>query len=770
MSSIAKCEDLYENIDKNCKTAFIDGACANNGKPNAKGGCGVHWVDQPQWDVSCRLPGPLNTNNRAELTAAIIALERILYEDIRDNMYVVTDSTYVKDGLTNTSWLALWKKNGWLTTLGAPVKNKDLWQELSVLIEKLPSVCWVWVPAAHKKAAGDKSIPNFLLEGNAASDDLARSGSKLLDNLPSWCVSGHDLFMYSVELKKGSGIKPKVSSSSSNSGSDSAVVESKDGMCFCKKLNTNEMIQCNLCRKWVHFWCTLLPPYQLFILSTTTRLYTCAECVDLPDRFWKPDGNPKAESSSHNKGIGMDQLKGLMSHLQNELIVSFSASINAMEQNVATALNKSIEDHRSVVQSQSKVVSTNDECEKCVTNIKELCAVKADIAKLSAELQDSKKCRDSLKREKQEVAHKAQLDMASLEASKRRDIAALEEAMRIDRERVVILSEDVDRLQGRLTESRNLASELEDKNTALRKQTSDLSDEIISLKLHMSRESNALLREDNADKLHSINGTSKSGVTSKRKVLLLGSSQTKDLKEDKLSSPDFDVERRTAYTISEAQKLIDDLPAETGSDVVVLHVITNDVKVASAEEVATEMKSLVKSINGKKPQSKVVLSLGPPRDDNRCYKLKTQLANAILLEEFKASASVTLVPNENLGLRDGRINDELFVEDKIHLSPDGTKLLASNIKQAIRQCLGIEIRRHDSPKPKRSRNNQNHQSRDNPRYFRNGNGPQNWDNNSRYHYNQRQQNLSYYPNRDNQRYGDNYNGYRPNSPSNNWSN
>ena len=41
---------------------------------------------------------------------------------------LVTDSTYVKDGIT--SWMANWKRNGWKTAAKKPVKNVDLWQAL----------------------------------------------------------------------------------------------------------------------------------------------------------------------------------------------------------------------------------------------------------------------------------------------------------------------------------------------------------------------------------------------------------------------------------------------------------------------------------------------------------------------------------------------------------------------------------------------------------------------------------------------------------------
>ncbi|MFN0170538.1 MAG: ribonuclease HI [Bryobacteraceae bacterium] len=65
------------------------------------------------------------TNNRMELTAAIRGL-RALRERCR--VEIVTDSEYVKNGIT--SWIAGWKRRGWLTVDKKPVVNRDLWEEL----------------------------------------------------------------------------------------------------------------------------------------------------------------------------------------------------------------------------------------------------------------------------------------------------------------------------------------------------------------------------------------------------------------------------------------------------------------------------------------------------------------------------------------------------------------------------------------------------------------------------------------------------------------
>ena len=70
------------------------------------------------------------TNNRMELMAVIQALRAVrdLPEAVASEVVVVTDSTYVQQGIT--SWIRRWRANGWLTAAKQPVKNARLWRML----------------------------------------------------------------------------------------------------------------------------------------------------------------------------------------------------------------------------------------------------------------------------------------------------------------------------------------------------------------------------------------------------------------------------------------------------------------------------------------------------------------------------------------------------------------------------------------------------------------------------------------------------------------
>ena len=116
-------------------SAFTDGACSGNPGPGGWGAV-LQFGDHER-----ELHGGAEdtTNNRMELTAAIEAL-KALSEPCRVSL--TTDSTYVKDGITQ--WLANWKRNGWKTAAKKPVKNQDLWQALDHESAR-HEIDWCWV-------------------------------------------------------------------------------------------------------------------------------------------------------------------------------------------------------------------------------------------------------------------------------------------------------------------------------------------------------------------------------------------------------------------------------------------------------------------------------------------------------------------------------------------------------------------------------------------------------------------------------------------------
>ncbi|KAJ1570210.1 hypothetical protein NDA12_003756 [Ustilago hordei] len=95
--------DAYDFLYDNRIIVYVDGSAINNGYANARAGYGV-WFQNPDLrylNQQCRLSGDIQSNNRAELTAIIIALE-IAPEDGR-KLIICSDSQYAMNTLFTSS-------------------------------------------------------------------------------------------------------------------------------------------------------------------------------------------------------------------------------------------------------------------------------------------------------------------------------------------------------------------------------------------------------------------------------------------------------------------------------------------------------------------------------------------------------------------------------------------------------------------------------------------------------------------------------------------
>ena len=133
---------------------YTDGACRGNPGP---GGWGV-LIEYGESNKQLYGGDISTTNNKMELTAAIMALKEIK-EPCEIILY--TDSKYVLQGIEE--WIHNWKKRGWRGANKKPVKNIDLWKELDELRDE-HNIKWNWV----KGHSGDP--------GNETADMLANRG------------------------------------------------------------------------------------------------------------------------------------------------------------------------------------------------------------------------------------------------------------------------------------------------------------------------------------------------------------------------------------------------------------------------------------------------------------------------------------------------------------------------------------------------------------------------------------------------------------------
>ncbi|KAI1117443.1 ribonuclease H-like protein [Nemania sp. NC0429] len=144
---------------------FTDGSSLSNGRAGATAGVGVFFGEGDPRNISERLAGETQTNQRAELTAVIRALERTKKNA---KIRIFTDSKYTIDCSTN--WYRSWEKNNWTKPDGEPVLNQDLIKQIRALIDE-------------RDGAGFKTLFQWVkghssIAGNLSADRLAVAGAR----------------------------------------------------------------------------------------------------------------------------------------------------------------------------------------------------------------------------------------------------------------------------------------------------------------------------------------------------------------------------------------------------------------------------------------------------------------------------------------------------------------------------------------------------------------------------------------------------------------
>ncbi|HEY1037478.1 MAG TPA: RNase H family protein [Candidatus Paceibacterota bacterium] len=196
---------------------FTDGSSRGNPGPGGYGAVAIYPNAHGELHVD-EVGGreDVTTNNRMELKAVIEGIKNFIsyYENLSVRSFTFyIDSSYVVKGVQQ--WIKGWKRNNWITATKEPVKNRDLWEEISDLIEKGDgkgplSIKWNLVPG-HSGIAG-----------NERCDIIATS---FADNKPVQLYSG-TLAGYQAEIVSeildlstmASAVEKKKKGKSSSSG------------------------------------------------------------------------------------------------------------------------------------------------------------------------------------------------------------------------------------------------------------------------------------------------------------------------------------------------------------------------------------------------------------------------------------------------------------------------------------------------------------------------------------------------------------------------
>ncbi|PQE12850.1 ribonuclease H protein [Rutstroemia sp. NJR-2017a BBW] len=157
-------EEEKEEVQADTVRVWTDGSSRGNGRLGAKAGVGVWFGEDDKRNLSEPLAGLPQTNQRAELTAALRALEIV---PRNKHIEIITDSNYTIN--CATVWYKSWVKNGWKTSTGKNVENKDLVVKIREILDQ-------------REGRGVRSKMTWVKgheadEGNVAADRLAVAGA-----------------------------------------------------------------------------------------------------------------------------------------------------------------------------------------------------------------------------------------------------------------------------------------------------------------------------------------------------------------------------------------------------------------------------------------------------------------------------------------------------------------------------------------------------------------------------------------------------------------
>ncbi len=176
--SFYKSGESYESESENQivdTPIYVDGAARRNGRRDCVAGYGVYFGKNDPRNISEPLRGK-QSNQRAELMAvhaALAYIEKHLPIHGPSRKFAIhTDSKYSMRCVTE--WVHKWRTNGWQTSVGGDVLNKDLIEACAGMLGTINAVYL-------RNRMGELNfyhVPGHQgIEGNEEADNLANLGA-----------------------------------------------------------------------------------------------------------------------------------------------------------------------------------------------------------------------------------------------------------------------------------------------------------------------------------------------------------------------------------------------------------------------------------------------------------------------------------------------------------------------------------------------------------------------------------------------------------------
>lgn len=213
---------------------YIDGSCPENPGHGGWGALVSQYGREEKF-----YGGELNTtNNRMEMMAAIKILEKI--GNTKKTILMVTDSQYLKNGITK--WIKNWKRRGWKSSDGKPVKNRDLWERLDILCENL-DISWTWVRghSGHREnemadalanRGYNEIVENLKIVDRLVTNFIDRKPTSIDANFQSMGIETHEIIDLLESVERSFGCEFSTNELENINTINDIIISINDGICL----------------------------------------------------------------------------------------------------------------------------------------------------------------------------------------------------------------------------------------------------------------------------------------------------------------------------------------------------------------------------------------------------------------------------------------------------------------------------------------------------------------------------------------------------------
>ncbi len=493
-----------------------------------------------------------------------------------------------------------------------------------------------------------------------------------------------------------------------------------------KKKNALDVLKCGTCNNFVHFACTNLPPYMLYSLSSSNKKYTCEGCAETPEPFLTSIVTKICNASEISKSPTSDNRIDILEHKVSSIMVSLEKfDLQTLTDNLNTLGTKMETTNNNMTGNVRAIQQLKKDQAASVTDVKpcngerhisgELEQLRMDLEVLKKDLAASHSSNELLiasvtERDKALASLRDKFDknvlklneqnrrltLMDAENNQLKDanmMALNEKAEKSGRSeewsfKVQTLSRERDQYFQKLEETQNKFLEVRHKldttlevNVALKEQIKELVELNKTLQLSINRPSDVrnILRERRSDRDQN-DSEDEEEESARDEVVILHDSMCAKVNDTLLSRENVRVKKVWAPDFERMEDSLDDVNAK----VVVLEALTRDLAKMEVEEMNQKIVGLVSKAVTK--ADKVVLSTIIRREDIDDIDLKADLVNAHIKLKYKRNEDVIICDNYAL-------YDTIFrKEDKLHLNDDGVKIFASNMKYAIAEAVGVQVK------------------------------------------------------------------------------